>query len=82
MAAVASVRHPVQTQASGRLPETVPRPAVIALSVIAGAVMAAPDTLDEVVKQIAPQAQLDVTLALRASRRVREQLQDAAARGS
>jgi HD-like signal output (HDOD) protein len=81
-AAVASVRHHVQAHASGTLPEAVSRPAVLALSVIAAAVMAAPDSLDEVVKQVAPQAQLDVTLALRASRRVLEQLQDAAARGS
>jgi hypothetical protein len=43
---------------------------------------ASPDTLDDVVKHIAPQAEIDVMLALRAARRVLEQLQDAAARES
>jgi HD-like signal output (HDOD) protein len=79
-AAVASVRHHVQAQASGELPEALPRRAITALSVIARAIMLEPDTLDEVVKHIAPQAQIDVTLALRAARRVHEQLLDAAAR--
>lgn len=79
-AAVASVRHHVQAQASGELPELQQRRAITALSVMARAIMAEPDTLDEVVKHIAPQAGIDVTLALRAARRVLEQLQDAAAR--
>ncbi|MGL6113162.1 MAG: HDOD domain-containing protein [Rubrivivax sp.] len=81
-AAVAAVRHHVQAQASGELPEGHPRQAIIALSVIARALMAEPDTLDDVVKRIAPQAEIDVTLALRAARRTHEQLQDAAARES
>jgi len=42
--------------------------------------MGEPDTLDDVVGRIAPQAEIDVTLALRLARRVLEQLQDAAAR--
>jgi len=79
-AAVASVRHHVQAQASGELPEALPRRAITALSVIARAIMLEPDTLDEVVKHVAPQAEIDVTLALRAARRVHEQLLDAAAR--
>ncbi len=79
-AAVASVRHHVQAQASGDLPEAPQRRPITALSVIARAVMADPDALDEVVKHIAPQADIDLTLALRAARRVLEQLQDAAAR--
>jgi HD-like signal output (HDOD) protein len=79
--AVASVRHHVQAQAEGVLPDVLPRRAIVALSVIARAIMAAPDTLDEVVAQIAGQAQIDVTLALRSARRMLEQLQDAAARG-
>jgi HD-like signal output (HDOD) protein len=79
-AAVASVRYHVQAQASGELPEQQQRRAITALSVMARAIMAEPDTLDEVVKHIAPQAGIDVTLALRAARRVLEQLQDAAAR--
>jgi hypothetical protein len=79
-AAVASVRHHVQAQAGGELPELQPRRAITALSVIARAVMVDPDTLDEVVTRIAPQAEFDLTLALRSARRVLEQLQDAAAR--
>jgi len=79
-AAVASVRHHVQAQAGGELPEPQPRRAITALSVIAYAMMGEPDTLDEVVGRIAPLAEIDVTLALRSARRVLEQLQDAAAR--
>jgi HD-like signal output (HDOD) protein len=79
-AAVASVRHHVQAQAGGELPELPARRAITALSVIARALMAEPDTLDEVVTRIAPLAEIDLTLALRAARRVLEQLQDAAAR--
>jgi HD-like signal output (HDOD) protein len=79
-AAVASVRHHVQAQAGGDLPEPQARRAITALSVIARAMMAEPDTLDEVVTRIAAQAEIDVTLALRSARRVLEQLQDAAAR--
>ena len=66
--------------AQADLPEPQPRRAITALSVIARAVMVEPDTLDEVVTRIAPQAEFDLTLALRSARRVLEQLQDAAAR--
>jgi HD-like signal output (HDOD) protein len=82
-AAVASVRHHVQAQAELALPEALTRPAAVcALSVVARAIMAAPQTIDAVVERIAPQADLDVTLVLRAARRVHEQLVDAAARGA
>jgi HD-like signal output (HDOD) protein len=81
-AAVASVRHHVQAQASGELPQALPRRAIVALSVIARGIMATPDTLDEVVQRVAAPAQIDVTLALRSARRVLEQLQDATARGA
>jgi HD-like signal output (HDOD) protein len=79
-AAVASVRHHVQAQAGGELPEPQPRRAITALSVIARAIMVEPDTLDEVVGRIAPLAEIDVTLALRSARRVLEQMVEAAAR--
>jgi hypothetical protein len=39
----------------------------------------APRTLDEVVLAVAPAADLDVTLVLRAARQVQEQLESAAA---
>jgi HD-like signal output (HDOD) protein len=79
-AAVASVRHHVQAQAGGELPEPQPRRAITALSVIARAMMTQPDGLDEAVTRIAPLAGIDLTLALRSARRVLDQLQDAAAR--
>jgi HD-like signal output (HDOD) protein len=78
--AVASVRHHVLAQAGGGLPEPLPRRAITALSVIARAMMVEPDSLDDVVTCLAPQAGIDVTLALRSARRVLAQLQDAAAR--
>ena len=68
--AVASVRHHVLAQ--GLLELTVPpaRRSVLALSVIAAAVMRAPEALDEVASQVAPQADLDIMLVLRAARRL------------
>ena len=79
-AAVGSVRHHVQAQAGGELPELHAKRVITALSVMARAMMVEPDTLDEVVMRIAPQAEIDLTLALRSARRVLGQLQDAAAR--
>jgi HD-like signal output (HDOD) protein len=80
-AAVASVRHHVAAQASHELPAALTRRPVCALSVIAQAIMATPELLDQVVEHIAPQAELDVTLALRGARKVQEQMEEAAARG-
>jgi HD-like signal output (HDOD) protein len=79
-AAVASVRHHVAAQLSGEFPEALTRRATCALSVIVHALMHTPDALDEVVQRIAPQAEIDATLALRSARRVHEQLIAAAAR--
>ena len=82
-AAVASVRHHVQAQCGGDLPEALPRRPIVALSVMARALMHTPgdgDEVDQVVAHIAPLAGIDPTLALRSARRVLEQLQDAAAR--
>jgi HD-like signal output (HDOD) protein len=78
-AAVASVRHHVQFQASGELPPQLQRPTVCALSAIAHALMHSPETADDVAARIAPQAQLDPALVQRAAARVREQLAEAAA---
>ena len=77
-AAVASVRHHVVAHATYALPELVTRRSICALSVLAHALMAAPQTLDEVVAAIAPQADLEATLLLRAARQTQEQLQTAA----
>jgi hypothetical protein len=41
----------------------------------------APDTVDAVVEKIAPQAELDVTLALRGARVVQDQLAEALSHG-
>lgn len=78
---VASVRHHVAVQAGEDLPPNVQRPAVLALSAVAHALMAAPDTLDAVVARIVPQVPLDETLVLRAARKVAEQLEAAADHG-
>ncbi len=78
-AAVACVRHHVEAQAGGELPEGHPRRAITALSVIARALMVEPDTLDDTVKRVASAADFDLTLALRAARRVQEQLLASAA---
>jgi len=79
--AVASVRHHVAAQATGELPAALTKRPICALSVIAHGLMHAPETLDERIEHIAPQADLDVTLALRGTRRVQEQLEAAVARG-
>jgi len=77
--AVASVRHHVAAQATIELPPQVQRKPIVALSVIAHALMAGLDEIDEIVERIAPQGDLDPTLALRGTRRLQEQLEQAAA---
>ena len=81
-AAVASVRHHVVAAAMRSLPEMAPakRP-VCALSVFAGVLREDAAALDDAVLAIAPQADLDAELVLRAARQVHEQLQQAAAHG-
>jgi len=73
-AAVASVRHHVEIQAALTMPESLARRSVAAISTVAWALLNHPDQLDDIASQIAPQAQLDETLVLRAARRVNEQL--------
>ena len=80
-ASVASVRSHVEVQTSLLMPDSLQRRSVCAISAIAWALMKAPDRLDEIAKAIAPQAQLDETLVLRAARRVSEQLLEAQAHG-
>jgi len=76
-AAVASVRHHVAAQATLELPPPPARHAICALSVLAHTMSTAPDALDEVVMRVAPAADLDVTLVLRAARQVQQQLDEA-----
>lgn len=75
-AAVASVRHHVTLQASGEMPEALQRRGVAAISAIVHSLMNEPDALESQVNAIAPQAQIDPAAALRAARRVQEQLEN------
>ena len=80
-AAVASVRHHVTAQGLLELRLPPAKRGVLALSVIAATLMHEPQALDTVVPVIAPQAELDPALALRAARRLVEQLQEDTAHG-
>ena len=80
-AAAASVRHHVTIHATHELPPQMTRRSVGALSAVAQALLEAPETLDEVVEAIAPQASLDVTLVLRAARTLAEEMAEALAHG-
>jgi len=80
-AAVASVRYHVQVQAELSMPESLQRRSICAISTVAWALLNTPDEVEAVARAIAPQAQLDETLVLRAARRVSEQLLEAQSRG-
>ncbi|MDQ2779229.1 MAG: HDOD domain-containing protein [Pseudomonadota bacterium] len=73
-AAVASVRHHLGVQAGGALPEAQTRRPICALSALAHALMVAPQTLTAVAERLAPQADLDLTLLLRAATLARRQM--------
>ncbi len=79
-AAVHSVRYHVSVNATLKLPMQVERRAICAISALANALMTDPDTLDDVAHAVAPQAQLDVAMALRGARRVQAQIEEAVAR--
>ena len=78
--AVASVRHHVQAQATQVLDAQPARRSVLALSVVAHTFETAPDTLEAVVAAVAPQADLDPLLLLRAARDVQAQRGNTTAR--
>jgi HD-like signal output (HDOD) protein len=78
--AVASVRHHVVAHSSWQLPEAQTRRPICALSVLAHALMMAPETLDEAAQAVALQADLELTLVLRAARQAQDQLQEAQSR--
>jgi HD-like signal output (HDOD) protein len=81
-AAVASVRHHVVARHTGELPAQPARRPVCALSVFVAQLLdegAPPEALDEAVLALAPQADIDATLVLRALRQVQAQLEEAAA---
>jgi len=77
--AVASVRHHVTVQSTGRIPLQLPRRGLCALSAIAHTLMTAPTALEEVVQSIAPQAELEPALVLRGARRVMQRIEEATA---
>jgi len=79
-AAVASVRYHVIVNATRELPMQLPRRGVCALSALAHALMTDPATLDEIAEAIAPQANIDVTLATRGARKVQQDIEAAVAR--
>lgn len=80
--AVASVRHHVAAQGSLLLPPPPVHRSALAMSVIVQAIMGpVPASVDDVVAEIAPQADLDETLCLRAARKLAEQLAAARAHG-
>jgi HD-like signal output (HDOD) protein len=72
--AVASVRHHVVAQSQWRLPELATRRPICALSVLAQVLTDAPEKLDEAAQAMATQADLDLTLVLRASRQTLDHL--------
>jgi HD-like signal output (HDOD) protein len=81
-AAAHSVRYHVMAIVTLELPMLLPRRAICALSVLAHALMTDPATLDAVALAVAPQAQLDVDLVLRGTRRVQQQIEAAVARAA
>ena len=79
-AAVDSVRYHVIVNSTGELPMHVQRRAICALSAMANALMTDPETLDDVARKVAPQADLDPLLAQRGARKVQEQIEMAVER--
>ena len=70
-AAVACVRHHVEAQACALLPQAGASRALLAVSVLSQALLGSvPQAVDDVAAQIAPQMGWDMTLVLRAVRRV------------
>ena len=81
-AAVASVRHHVGALATLTLPELpAARRPICTLSVLVNTLETAAAELDATAQLMAPQADLDPTLVLRALRQLHEQLAQAAANG-
>jgi hypothetical protein len=58
----------------------VQRRAICAISALAHSLMTDPDTLDEVARKVAPQADLDPLVAQRGARKVQEQIEMAVER--
>ncbi|MEO6896382.1 MAG: HDOD domain-containing protein [Caldimonas sp.] len=78
--AVDSVRYHVIVNSTLELPMNIQRRAMCAISAMAHSLMTDPDTLDEIARKVAPQADLDPLLAQRAARKVQEQIEMAVER--
>jgi len=81
-AAVHSVRYHVVVNSTRELPMQIQRRAICAISALANALIVDPETLDDVALAVAPQAELDVQLVLRGTRRVQAQIEAAVARSA
>jgi HD-like signal output (HDOD) protein len=79
-AAVHCVRYHVIVNATGELPMQVQRRGICAVSALANALMTDPDTVDDVARAVAPQADMDVVMVLRGTRKVQQQIEAAVAR--
>lgn len=79
-AAVHSVRYHVIVNSTRELPMQVQRRAICAISALANALMRDPETVDEIARAVAPQADMDVVMVLRGTRRVQQQIEAAVAR--
>jgi HD-like signal output (HDOD) protein len=80
-AAVHSVRYHVSVNATLQLPLQIPRRTISAISALAHTLMNDPARLDEVVQTVAPQADLDIDLVLRGTRKVQQEIEAAVDRG-
>lgn len=82
-AAVVSVRYHVPLQRGQEIPSVLlsGRRGLVVLSAIVHALLRTPEGLDEVVETLAPAADLDATLVLRAARQIQEQIEAATAHG-
>ncbi len=76
-AAVASVRYHVGVQATGVMPPELSRRSICAVSAVVQAIVDRPEDLDDTCARLAPQADLEPMLLLRAARRVAEQFDEA-----
>jgi len=78
--AVDAVRYHVLVNSTLELPMHVQKRALCAISALAHALMSDPDTLDDVARKVAPQADLDPMAAQRGARQVQEQIEMAVER--
>ncbi len=80
-AVVICVRQHVVAQAMLTMPAQLSRRGLLGLSIIVHVLLNEPDRLEDTVAHVAPQAELEPELVLRTARRLREQLDEAAAHG-